>query len=117
MKLLASNVHFEAHCLAGAGWAPSTFRSSRDSKAEFSGQKPEDFMDAEVSQRSTDFLDLSLNISCEIQDLGAHGIAPRQVSTQPNFQQSGSETGAKRQYEPSVIPGEAPLQNLIIPAR
>ena len=32
-----------------AGWAPSAFRSSRGSKTEFSGQKPEDFMDEEVN--------------------------------------------------------------------
>ena len=55
------------------------------------------------------------------QDLGTHGIAPRKVTTAPNFAQKGGE-GQKRQrpfqeYEPSVIPGEAPLQNLIVPAR
>ena len=32
-----------------AGWAPSAFRSSRGSKTEFSGQRPEDFMDEEVN--------------------------------------------------------------------
>ena len=37
---------------SSAGWAPSTFRSSRESKADSSTQKPEDFMDAEVTQRS-----------------------------------------------------------------
>ena len=44
VAVLLDDIKFGCH----AGWTPSTFRSSRGSKAEFSGQKPEDFMDAEV---------------------------------------------------------------------
>lgn len=53
------------------------------------------------------------------QDLGAHGIAPRRVTTKPNFAQKGDERQKRQRplHEPSVIPGEAPLQNLIVPAR
>lgn len=32
-----------------AGWTPSSFVSSRGKKAEYSKQKPEDFMDQEVN--------------------------------------------------------------------
>ena len=32
-----------------SGWTPSSFVSSRGKKAEYSQQKPEDFMDHEVS--------------------------------------------------------------------
>ena len=34
------------------GWTPSNFVSSREKKSAFTGQRPEDFMDAEVSFRA-----------------------------------------------------------------
>ena len=34
--------------LSPAGWTPSNFVSSKGKKSEFSGQRPEDFMDDEV---------------------------------------------------------------------
>lgn len=73
-------------------------------------------MDAEVD----DVIGITSLHSITLQDLGAHGIAPREVATRSNFAQKGA--GLKRTHPlnetgHNVIPGEAPLQNLIIPAR
>ena len=51
------------------------------------------------------------------QDLDTFGIAPREIAARDQFLQGTA--GGKRPYSThsSVIPGEAPLQNLIVPAR
>ncbi|XP_033626324.1 G patch domain-containing protein 1-like [Asterias rubens] len=79
------------------GWEPSTFTSSRGQKSGASNQRAEDFMDDE--------------------DLGDFGIAPRKIVTTGKF--TNEETRRKRPAQvvgPSVIPGESPLQDLIVPS-
>lgn len=100
------------------GWAPSSFLSSKSKKSEFSGQRPEDYMDAEVRYFHC-FLENFVSIILTLQDLGDHGIAPRAISAKETFTQNTSEgAGQKRDLEAqhSVIPGTPALQNLIVPA-
>ncbi|XP_056267907.1 G patch domain-containing protein 1 isoform X3 [Pseudoliparis swirei] len=83
------------------GWAPSTFVSSRQQKAEKQNARPQDFMDEE--------------------DLGEHGIAPSEIRTSQEF--SSSRTDATRETARAVkaqsasIPGDLLLEQLIAPAR
>ena len=55
------------------------------------------------------------------QDFDAHGIAPREVAAKDEFSRESLRPGSKRPQpnlsHPSVIPGEPPLQNLIVPAQ
>ncbi|XP_038067893.1 G patch domain-containing protein 1-like [Patiria miniata] len=78
------------------GWTPSTFMSSRGQKTGGqSRQRAEDFMDEE--------------------DLGDFGIAPRKIVTTEKF--TGEGKPQKRlapSSGPSAIPGEHPLQDLIV---
>ncbi|XP_041648562.1 G patch domain-containing protein 1 [Cheilinus undulatus] len=83
------------------GWAPSTFVSSRQQKAEKHHARPEDFMDEE--------------------DFSEHGIAPREITTSQEF--SSSRRDAVREKARAVnaqvalIPGDTLLEELIAPAR
>lgn len=83
------------------GWSPATFLSSRSSRSDKNAQRPEDFMDDE--------------------DLGAFGIAPRGFRVNKKFGEVGStENQRKRPFfglNESIIPGAAPLKDLIIPVR
>ncbi|PRD36757.1 UNVERIFIED_CONTAM: G patch domain-containing protein 1 [Trichonephila clavipes] len=83
------------------GWAPSTFISSRDKKEKaYKSQNPEDFMDEE--------------------DFGEFGIATRRIHTTSKFQDSLSSTSTnKRKFSEvdSVIPGEAPLKDIVKPVQ
>ena len=56
--------------------------------------------------------------SSTFQDLDTFGIAPREIAAKEQFLQ-GLAKGEKRPHSqhPSVIPGKAPLQHLIVPAR
>ncbi|KAJ8407905.1 hypothetical protein AAFF_G00269490 [Aldrovandia affinis] len=83
------------------GWAPSTFLSSRKQKAEKQMARPEDFMDEE--------------------DLGEHGIAPREITTTDDF-----ASGRRDQIRDKAraissltapIPGDNVLEDLVAPAR
>ena len=64
-----------------------------------------------------------MSLLCEnVQDLGEFGIAPRAVTARETFNKQQEElperAGLKRQADiHAVIPGEPPLQNLIIPAK
>ncbi|XP_041376187.1 G patch domain-containing protein 1-like [Gigantopelta aegis] len=83
------------------GFTPSTFVSSRSSKAEASSRNVEDFMDEE--------------------DLGEHGIAPQKYTTSSEY--TSEERSRKRKAmaaslsSSSIIPGEPALVDLIIPER
>ncbi|XP_031442674.1 G patch domain-containing protein 1 [Clupea harengus] len=83
------------------GWTPSTFVSSRQQKAERQNAMPQDFMDEE--------------------DLGEHGIAPREITTTADFGSGRSDPIQKKARELSAmrgpIPGETLLQDLVAPAR
>lgn len=81
------------------GWAPSTFISSRDKVADRIQQNPEDFMDDE--------------------DFGEFGIATRKIHTTANFQNASQNKGQKRTFidTDDVIPGEAPLKDIVQPVR
>ena len=86
------------------GWQPSTFVSSRAKKAEQRAQKPEDFMDDD--------------------DVGDFGIAPRKIATREGFLSTKNEferCHRKRVVTSeslrSVIPGEPPLQDVVVPVR
>lgn len=83
------------------GWAPSTFVSSRAKKEkDYKGQNPEDFMDEE--------------------DFGEFGIATRRIHTTSKFQDSSGSSGTnKRKFSEidSVIPGEAPLKDIVKPVK
>ncbi|XP_033117559.1 G patch domain-containing protein 1-like [Anneissia japonica] len=83
------------------GWAPSTFVSSRSQKTGKTQQRPEDFMDED--------------------DFGEFGIAPRKITTTDTYEQlTESEVKKKRGWrdvDGGVIPGQAPLQDLIQPNR
>lgn len=83
------------------GWAPSTFVSSRQSKAEKNQVRPEDFMDEE--------------------DFGEHGIAPREITRSEEFS-SGHKDETREKARAinahgSLIPGDTLLEELIAPAR
>ncbi|XP_072947924.1 G patch domain-containing protein 1 homolog [Epargyreus clarus] len=73
------------------GWTPSTFKSSRSDKAQFSSQRPEDFMDDE--------------------DRSEYGIAPRQLQTSHEF--SGRKRPSQQRYHDGPIPGEPVLEQLV----
>ncbi|XP_054714657.1 G patch domain-containing protein 1-like [Uloborus diversus] len=81
------------------GWAPSTFVSSRSKIADRFQQNPEDFMDDE--------------------DFGEFGIATRKIHTTLEFQDPSDNVTRKRKFvdNDSVIPGEAPLKDLVKPIR
>ncbi|KAG5839238.1 hypothetical protein ANANG_G00202900 [Anguilla anguilla] len=83
------------------GWAPSTFVSSRQQKAEKQMVRPEDFMDEE--------------------DLGEHGIAPREITTTDDFA-SGRRDQVRDKARAitaltAPIPGDTVLEDLVAPAR
>ncbi|GIY18459.1 g patch domain-containing protein 1 [Caerostris darwini] len=82
------------------GWAPSTFVSSRENKYnDHKQQNPEDFMDEE--------------------DFGAHGIATRRIHTTSKFKDSFDSRTNKRKFSEvdNVIPGEAPLKDIVKPIK
>ncbi|KAK6294001.1 hypothetical protein J4Q44_G00348310 [Coregonus suidteri] len=83
------------------GWTPSTFVSSRQQKAGRQNARPEDFMDEE--------------------DLGEHGIAPRQIITTADFASGRKDLiGDKARAITSLsapIPGDTVLEDLVAPAR
>ncbi|XP_065184656.1 G patch domain-containing protein 1-like isoform X2 [Sycon ciliatum] len=87
------------------GWAPKPFSSSNSERAGKYEQRPEDFMDDE--------------------DLGEFGIAPRHVSTKTDFTHpenrhvaAGEEEKRRNALDAhhSIIPGVAPLHDLVVPA-
>ncbi|XP_070825674.1 G patch domain-containing protein 1 isoform X2 [Chaetodon trifascialis] len=83
------------------GWAPSTYVSSRQQKADRHHARPEDFMDEE--------------------DFGEHGIAPSQITTSREFS-SGRRDEAREKAravsaQAALIPGDTLLEELIAPAR
>jgi len=69
------------------------------------------------------YLDLSIYLptinihiatSFFLQDFGNHGIAPKTITAKEEF--SGQRASSKRpSFQPTVIPGVPPLQNLIVP--
>ncbi|XP_068624984.1 G patch domain-containing protein 1 homolog [Battus philenor] len=73
------------------GWTPTSFKSSRSEKAQFSNQRPEDFMDDE--------------------DRDEFGIAPRQLHTKNEF--SGQKRQRPQQFHYGPIPGEPVLEQLV----
>ncbi|XP_041929827.1 G patch domain-containing protein 1 isoform X2 [Alosa sapidissima] len=83
------------------GWTPSTFVSSRQQKVERQSARPEDFMDEE--------------------DLGEHGIAPREITTTEDFHSGRSDPLREKARALSAmtgpIPGDTLLDDLIAPAR
>ncbi|XP_075939293.1 G patch domain-containing protein 1 isoform X1 [Anarhichas minor] len=83
------------------GWAPSTFVSSRQQKAEKHHARPEDFMDEE--------------------DLGEHGIAPSEISTRQEFTSSRRDAIREKakavNAQSATIPGDTLLEELIAPTR
>ncbi|XP_056134849.1 G patch domain-containing protein 1 [Lampris incognitus] len=83
------------------GWTPSTFVSSRQQKAEKQDARPEDFMDEE--------------------DLGEHGIAPKEITTSEEFFSSRRDRIRDKARAISSlsapIPGDSLLEELIAPAR
>ncbi|KAM9765861.1 G patch domain-containing protein 1 isoform 3-T3 [Menidia menidia] len=84
------------------GWTPSTFVSSRQQKADKQHHaRPEDFMDEE--------------------DLGEHGIAPRQITTSQEFSSGRRDAAAEKARAvgaaAALIPGDTLLEELIRPAR
>uniref|UniRef100_A0A8C7K9Q1 G patch domain containing 1 n=1 Tax=Oncorhynchus kisutch TaxID=8019 RepID=A0A8C7K9Q1_ONCKI len=83
------------------GWTPATFVSSRQQKAGRQNARPEDFMDEE--------------------DLGDHGIAPRQITTTADFA-SGRKDVIRDKARAitslsAPIPGDTVLEDLVAPAR
>uniref|UniRef100_A0A3B4WGV7 G patch domain containing 1 n=1 Tax=Seriola lalandi dorsalis TaxID=1841481 RepID=A0A3B4WGV7_SERLL len=83
------------------GWAPSTFVSSRQQKAEKNHARPEDFMDEE--------------------DFSEHGIAPREITTSQEFSSSRRDEAREKaravNAQAALIPGDTLLEELIAPAR
>ncbi|CAJ1049910.1 G patch domain-containing protein 1 isoform X1 [Xyrichtys novacula] len=83
------------------GWAPSTFKSSRQQKAEKHNARPEDFMDEE--------------------DFSEHGIAPREITTSQEFSSSRRDAVQEKaravNAQAALIPGDTLLEELIAPAR
>ncbi|XP_074523404.1 G patch domain-containing protein 1 [Halichoeres trimaculatus] len=83
------------------GWAPSTFVSSRQQKAEKHQARPEDFMDEE--------------------DFSEHGIAPSEITTSKEFTSSRRDAVKEKaravNAQAALIPGDTFLEELIAPAR
>ena len=90
------------------GWTPSTFLSSRSSRAEKEKnvQRPEDFMDDD--------------------DFGDFGIAPKKFMTKEDFSPADREINERKRVlgqavqdgvVRSAIPGGIPVDDLIIPSR
>ncbi|KAJ7999344.1 hypothetical protein DPEC_G00193410 [Dallia pectoralis] len=83
------------------GWTPATFVSSRQQKAERQNARPEDFMDEE--------------------DLGEHGIAPKEITTTENFGPGKKDLIRDKARAISSlsapIPGDTVLEDLVAPAR
>ncbi|KAK7176319.1 hypothetical protein R3I93_000542 [Phoxinus phoxinus] len=84
------------------GWAPSTFLSTRQQKAERQNARPEDFMDEE--------------------DFGEHGIAPKEIVTTDDFASERKDQLKDKARAVSsiaaLIPGDTGLlEELIAPAR
>ncbi|XP_070616414.1 G patch domain-containing protein 1 [Erythrolamprus reginae] len=83
------------------GWAPSTFVSSRQNRAEKKVLGPEDFMDEE--------------------DLGEHGIAPKEITITDTFaSQSKDKIQEKARQLAGIvapIPGATVLDEFITPAK
>ncbi|XP_048040948.1 LOW QUALITY PROTEIN: G patch domain-containing protein 1 [Megalobrama amblycephala] len=84
------------------GWAPSTFVSTRQQKAERQNARPEDFMDEE--------------------DFSEHGIAPREIITTDDFASERKDQLKDKARAVSslaaLIPGDTGLlEELIAPAR
>ncbi|XP_068597974.1 G patch domain-containing protein 1 [Brachionichthys hirsutus] len=83
------------------GWAPSTFLSTRQQKAEKQQVRPEDFMDEE--------------------DFSEHGIAPRQITTSREFSSGRRDEVQEKARavcaQASLIAGDTLLEELIAPAR
>ncbi|GAV00533.1 hypothetical protein RvY_11366 [Ramazzottius varieornatus] len=75
------------------GWAPRTFQSSRQSKAEARRQRPEDYMDNE--------------------DFGDYGIAPKKISTKESF--ASSKLGDDQRRYGVTGPPDKLLRDLIVP--
>nr|XP_033797961.1 G patch domain-containing protein 1 isoform X3 [Geotrypetes seraphini] len=82
------------------GWTPSTFISSRQGRADRQVLRPEDFMDEE--------------------DLGEHGIAPKEIMTTDDFtSKTKDRIKEKAKLLAAVtapIPGASILEDLIAPA-
>ncbi|XP_068117508.1 G patch domain-containing protein 1 [Hyperolius riggenbachi] len=83
------------------GWAPSTFVSSRQGRAEKHASRPEDFMDEE--------------------DLGEFGIAPKEILTTDDFASKTKDKIQEKARELAAvaapIPGATILEDLIAPAK
>ncbi|XP_074864957.1 G patch domain-containing protein 1 isoform X2 [Carettochelys insculpta] len=83
------------------GWAPSTFVSSRQKRADKRVLGPEDFMDEE--------------------DLGEYGIAPKQITTTEDFASKHNDKIKEKARQiagvVASIPGATALGDLIAPAK
>ncbi|KAI0236303.1 G patch domain-containing protein 1 [Lamellibrachia satsuma] len=80
------------------GWAPSTFVSSRSKKSDAPASRhPENYMDDE--------------------DLGDHGIAPRNVAPTEDFASASRKRNIGAVTGDGVIPGASPLEDIIVPAK
>ncbi|XP_006114992.1 G patch domain-containing protein 1 isoform X2 [Pelodiscus sinensis] len=83
------------------GWAPSTFVSSRQKRADKRVLGPEDFMDEE--------------------DLGEYGIAPKEITTTEDFASKHKDRIKEKARQiaevASSIPGATALGDLISPAK
>uniref|UniRef100_A0A8C0H7X8 G-patch domain containing 1 n=1 Tax=Chelonoidis abingdonii TaxID=106734 RepID=A0A8C0H7X8_CHEAB len=83
------------------GWAPSTFVSSRQKRADKTVLGPEDFMDEE--------------------DLSEYGIAPREITTTDDFASKPKDRIKEKARQiagvTASIPGATALDDLIAPAK
>ncbi|XP_028812993.1 G patch domain-containing protein 1 isoform X2 [Denticeps clupeoides] len=82
------------------GWAPSTFVSSRQQKAEWQGSRPEDFMDEE--------------------DFSEHGIAPHEITTTDDFVSRRRNPISEKAQAISSMQASFPADRLLdflVPAR
>ncbi|XP_061450252.1 G patch domain-containing protein 1 [Rhineura floridana] len=83
------------------GWAPSTFVSSRQNRAEKTALGPEDFMDEE--------------------DLSEHGIAPKEISITDEFASKNKDRIKEKARQIArvidPIPGATVLDEFIAPAK
>ncbi|CAM4543155.1 unnamed protein product [Lepidochelys kempii] len=83
------------------GWAPSTFVSSRQKRADKTALGPEDFMDEE--------------------DLSEYGIAPKEITTTDDFASKPKDRIKEKARHiagiTSSIPGTTALDDLIAPAK
>ncbi|XP_041125054.1 G patch domain-containing protein 1 [Polyodon spathula] len=83
------------------GWAPSTFVSSRQQKAEKQLFRPEDFMDEE--------------------DLSEHGIAPKEIMTTDDFSSKAKDRIEEKARALAAlsapIPGATILEDLVAAAK